>query len=186
MYVVVQSLSRVRLFVAPWTAACQAPLSYHSWGSRGKNTGVDCIFSSSGPHFVKTLHTVFTAEGAGSIPGQGTKIPQAAWCTKKNPKTTTEISPWSSAWESTCQCRGHGFNPWSGRIPHAMQRLSLSVTTTEPALESPGTTTTEARHLEPVLHNKRSHTTRSPCTSGREEPLLVTTEKDPVQPKTNN
>jgi len=37
-----------------------------------------------------------------------------------------------------------------------------------------------------VLQNKRSHTTRSPCTTSREEPLLVATEKDPVQPKTNN
>ena len=26
---------------------------------------------------------------------------------------------WSSGWESTCQCRGHGFDPWSGKIPHA-------------------------------------------------------------------
>ena len=25
----------------------------------------------------------FTAEGTGSIPGQGTKIPQAAWCGQK-------------------------------------------------------------------------------------------------------
>ena len=27
-YVVVQSLSRVQFFVAPWTAACQASLSF--------------------------------------------------------------------------------------------------------------------------------------------------------------
>ena len=26
---------------------------------------------------------------------------------------------WRSSWESACQCRGHGFEPWSGRIPHA-------------------------------------------------------------------
>ena len=31
-------LSRVRLFVTPWTVACQAPLC--SWNSPGKNTGV--------------------------------------------------------------------------------------------------------------------------------------------------
>ena len=29
------------------------------------------------------LHT-FTAEGAGSIPGWGTKIPQAVWCGPSN------------------------------------------------------------------------------------------------------
>ena len=25
--------------------------------------------------------------------------------------------------ESTCQCKGAGFNPWSGEIPHAMGQL---------------------------------------------------------------
>ena len=23
--------------------------------------------------------------------------------------------------ESACQCRGHGFEPWSGKIPHAAE-----------------------------------------------------------------
>ena len=33
--------------------------------------------------------------------------------------------PWgSSGLESTCQCRGHGFDPWSGKIPHVMGELS--------------------------------------------------------------
>ena len=30
---------------------------------------------------------------------------------------------WRSGWESACQCRGHGFEPWSGKIPHAAERL---------------------------------------------------------------
>ena len=30
---------------------------------------------------------------------------------------------WRSGWESACQCRGRGFEPWSGRIPHAAERL---------------------------------------------------------------
>ena len=34
--------------------------------------------------------------------------------------------------ESTCQCRGHGLNPRSRKIPHAMGQLSPSTTTTEP------------------------------------------------------
>ena len=38
---------------------------------------------------------------------------------------------WSSGWESTCQCKGHGFNPWSGRIPYAVRQLSPCATTTE-------------------------------------------------------
>ena len=30
---------------------------------------------------------------------------------------------WHSGWESACQCRGHGFEPWSGKIPHATEQL---------------------------------------------------------------
>ena len=40
-------------------------------------------------------------------------------------KIRTEGLPWwRSGWESACQCGGHGFEPWSGRIPHATEQLS--------------------------------------------------------------
>ena len=32
------------------------------------------------------------------------------------------------------QCRGHGFKPWSGKIPHAAKQLSPCATTTESLL----------------------------------------------------
>ena len=32
---------------------------------------------------------------------------------------------WSSGWEPACQYRGHGFDSWSGKIPHAAGQLSL-------------------------------------------------------------
>ena len=38
---------------------------------------------------------------------------------------------WRSHGESACQRRGHGFDPWSGKIPHAAEQLSLCATTTE-------------------------------------------------------
>ena len=41
---------------------------------------------------------------------------------------------WRSGWESVCQCRGHRFEPWSRKIPHAAERLTPCATTTEPAL----------------------------------------------------
>ena len=41
---------------------------------------------------------------------------------------------WRSGWESCCQCRGHGFRPWSRRIPHAAEQLGPCTTTAEPAL----------------------------------------------------
>ena len=31
--------------------------------------------------------------------------------------------------ESTCQCRGHGFDPWAKKIPLAAEQLSLGTTT---------------------------------------------------------
>ena len=34
--------------------------------------------------------------------------------------------------KSSCQCRRQGFNPWSGKIPHARELLSLCTTGTEP------------------------------------------------------
>ena len=59
-------------------------------------------------------------------------------------KITSQGLPWwRSGWESACQCRGHGFEPWSGRIPHAAEKLGPWATTAEPA------------RLEPVLRNKR-------------------------------
>ena len=33
-----------------------------------------------------------------------------------------------------CQCREHGFEPWSGKIPHAVKQLSPCATTTKPVL----------------------------------------------------
>ena len=45
---------------------------------------------------------------------------------------------------STCQCRGHRFDIYSRKIPHAAEQLSPCATATEPALQSPRSTTTEA------------------------------------------
>ena len=40
---------------------------------------------------------------------------------------------WRSGWESACQCREHGFEPWAGKIPHAVGRLGPWATIAEPA-----------------------------------------------------
>ena len=39
---------------------------------------------------------------------------------------------WLSGEESACPCRGHGFGPWPGEIPHATGQLSLCAMTPEP------------------------------------------------------
>ena len=38
---------------------------------------------------------------------------------------------WSSGKESTCQCREHGFNPWSGEIPHVLGQRNPCARITE-------------------------------------------------------
>ena len=41
-------------------------------------------------------------------------------------KALTEPSWWLSGKESTCQCRRHGFNPWSRNIPQAMEQQTCA------------------------------------------------------------
>ena len=70
--------------------------------------------------------------------------------------------PWRfSGLEFTRLCRGQGFCPWSGRIPHAVEQLS------------PGATSTD-----PVLRNKRSHHSEKPmCTATKSSPHSLQLEK---------
>ena len=82
-------------------------------------------------------------------------------------KDTCGLPWWRSGWESACQCRGHGFEPWSGKIPHATEQLSLCTTTTEPA------------HLEPVLRNKRGRDSERPAHRNEEWPPLAATGESP-------
>ena len=63
---------------------------------------------------------------------------------------------WLSDKESTCQCRGHGFSPWSGKIPRATGQLR------------PGSTSGE-------VPNQRGTAIRSPPATAGEEPPLATT-----------
>ena len=74
---------------------------------------------------------------------------------------------WRSSWESACQCRGRGFEPCSGTIPHAVERLGPWATIAEPA------------RLEPVLRNKRGRDSERPAHRDEEWPLLATTRESP-------
>ena len=74
---------------------------------------------------------------------------------------------WRSGWESACQCKGHGFEPWSGKIPHAAEQLGPWATTTEPAC------------LEPVLRNKRSRDSERPAHRDEEWPPLAAARESP-------
>ena len=63
--------------------------------------------------------------------------------------------------------QGHGFEPWSGKIPHAAEQLGPWATTTEPA------------RLDPVLLNKRGHDSERPAHCDEEWPPLATTGESP-------
>ena len=70
--------------------------------------------------------------------------------------------------ESTCQCRGHRFNPWPREIPHAVEQLNPCTTTAALETQSPGASTTEAPRLEPGTHNKRRHHNEKPLHHNKE------------------
>ena len=108
----------------------------------------------------------------------------------KNHKSQTSLV--AQGGESACQCRRCGFDPWSGRIPHATRQISLYATTTESMLWSPWTTPTEPLccnswslgTLEPMPCNKRSHHSEKPVHHKQRKPTC--NNKDPAQSKINN
>ena len=86
---------------------------------------------------------------------------------------------WSSGWESTCQCKGHGFNPWSGRIPYAVRQLSPCATTTEAQVPQSLCTSMNSSPDSPQLEKAQE---QQQCPSQKKKNLHGTT-KDPKQPK---
>ena len=81
---------------------------------------------------------------------------------------------WHSSWESAYQCRGRGFEPWSGRIPRAAKQLGLCATAAEPAVWSP-------RAWGPCSTAGGVITMRSPRTATKSSPRPLQLEKARVQ-----
>ena len=90
-----------------------------------------------------------------------------SWQKNTLKNNTVGLLWWCSGWESACQCRGHGFEPWSGRIPHAAEQLGPWATTTEPA------------RLEPVLRSGRGRDSERPAHRDEEWPPLAATGESP-------
>ena len=97
---------------------------------------------------------------------------------------------WLSGKESACQCRGHGFDPWSRKIPHALwgslahalQLLSppepagrnhgahwpqllrpAHSRAHEPQLMGPCAAATKPMSLEPAFHSKSGYCSAKPA-----------------------
>ena len=101
---------------------------------------------------------------------------------------STGLPWWFSGKEFTCS---HGFNPWSRRIRHAVQQVSLCATTIESVIWSPGPATPEP--TRPRVHAPQkekvpqweAHVPQlesSPCSLQQEKGLV---QKDTRQPKRN-
>ena len=65
--------------------------------------------------------------------------------------------------ESACQCRGHRFDLWSGKIAHTAGQLSFCATPLSPHI------------LKPVLGIGRGTAVRSLCITARTQPLVAST-----------
>ena len=156
----------------------QQPTRLHRpWDSPGKNTGVGCHFllqcikvksesevAQSRPTLSdpmdcslpgSSVHGIFQARGLEWV---AIAFSLAIYTCMK---TETGLPWWLSGEESDCQYRGHGFNPWPRKIPHAEGHLSLWATTTEPthcATEahspwSPWSATRSHCNEKPAHHN---------------------------------
>ena len=131
MFSSVQSLSHVQLFAIPWTAAHQASLSITNSQSPPKPMSIESVTPSNHlilcrpllllPSIFPSIR-VFSNESALMLPVINRKF-------KK--KLIEGLSWWLSGKESACQCKGHGFDPWSRRIPPSTEQLSPWATTTE-------------------------------------------------------
>ena len=134
----------------------------------------------SGPHLrTQGQHLSFTVLSILSILAQ--------WQTFR--RFPTGLPWWLCCKKSACQCRRQAFDPWSGKIPHTVEQLSLWSTNTEPVLWSLVATTSEStclsywslQLLELCPATREATTTRSLCTITREEALFATTRKKPAQ-----
>ena len=79
----------------------------------------------------------------------------------------------------------HQFDPWSGKIPHALEQLSLCTTANKPALQSLRATTTKPVCLECVLCKRRRYHNKKPIRCNQRQPLLNVTREKPTHGNEN-
>ena len=89
-----------------------------------------------------------------------------------------ELPWWRSGWESACQCRGHGFGPWSGKIPCAAPARACAC-----ALEPASHGCWGLRAWSPCPAAGEAPAVRGPRTGTGSGPRSPRLEKAPTQPK---
>ena len=89
----------------------------------------------------------------------------AEWIKRKHdlnfPGGTMDKNPPANAGDT-------GSIPGPRKILYAVEQLNPCTTTTEPEIQSPGASTTEAPRLEPGTHNKRRHHNEKPLHHNKE------------------
>ena len=116
-----------------------------------------------------------------------------SFCYFKNPTGIYEkrvLPRWLSGEESACECRRHGFNPWSGRIPRARGNQAREQQLLSPCSGARELQPLSPRAPEPVPH-RRSHFNAKPTHNQRVAPARhnwrkpTSSSADPGQPKIN-
>ena len=104
---------------------------------------------------------------------------------------TSLVMQWSRIYLPS---RGHGFDPWFRKIPHATEQLSLCAPTAKPTcpracalqLLSPRAATTEARAPRARALQREATVMRSPRTTMKSSPCSPQLEKARVQQRRPN
>ena len=117
--VVVQLLSCVRLFAAPWTAACQASPSFTVSQSLLKSMSTESVMPSN--HLILCCPLLFLPIDFPSIRVFSNE--SDAYDTFSFKKHCRDL-PLAQGLRICLAMQGHGFNPWCRKIPHAVRRLS--------------------------------------------------------------
>ena len=152
---VLSPFSPVQLFVNPWTITSQVSLSV-GFSRQEYWSGLPFPPSEGLPD-------------SGIKPGSPALQPDffPVWATHEAPnpspplirpwtRVMSGLPSWSSGWESTYQCKGHAFNPWSRKIPRTLgQPQLLSLLSREPQLLSPQIVTNKPKHQKPTFCDKR-------------------------------
>ena len=107
-----------------------------------------------------------------------------------NQKLRSRLIWWLSGKKKfACHCRRHGFDPWSRKIPQAMEQLSLCTTTTRPVLCRLVVATAEPTSQSLCSATREATTVSSPRTTTKSRPhsqqleKIPNSNKDPAQPK---
>ena len=128
--------------------------------------GLHCSPVTGRPHAYTGRETAVTAShrDALSVPiGAHSYILDWPWIRKQK-----QGFPGGSAVKDLPASAGDGFNPWSEKIPHALEQLSSCATTVEPVLQSPRTELLSPRAQSPCPTTKEATAVRSQHSANRE------------------